>query len=478
MEMDEDMEIDPMVFDVREIDLEYEFDAARWFDFSRVESPAESQLAEFWFRSAPSYAPSPFVTKLLLREDVTDDLAEASTRFGDGESEAEACEEDGDSYQHSNLATGLNKTGPMVSNHKNIDKPKFRAKSSIRPTPRSSTLMKPTVSQLAKHNNPSKIHMQVDQFQEKSLCGTSGSEVQAAKRQKLDGGLLCKVAQTKQEMNFVHKTPKKDTTLDTNLQHTRTKITIPHEPDFATSHRTHRIRHRDDAKSEQDSTSVYRFKARPFNRKIFDAPSLPIRKKSTPKLPEFHEFRLKTSERALQHSSAVTTRSHIGTDKCNITDELDGVNRESRRATAMETPNHTVSEGKQAFKAHPLNKKILSSRGDMGIFKNSKREPTLPVEFSFHSEKKAQPDLPTELFSKLSIKSELYQHSGSHTRFPQPKVSKENRVNPFQAASEVTKMAAGKPVSSTRQQTQQFGNSGITPETSQRRMATRSLGIR
>lgn len=35
--------------------------------------------------------------------------------------------------------------------------------------------------------------MQVDQIHEKGLCGTSGSEVQAAKRQKLDGGLLRKV---------------------------------------------------------------------------------------------------------------------------------------------------------------------------------------------------------------------------------------------------------------------------------------------
>lgn len=50
-----DMEMEPMVF---EVDLEYEFDAARWFDFTREESPAESQSAEFWFHSAPSYTPS------------------------------------------------------------------------------------------------------------------------------------------------------------------------------------------------------------------------------------------------------------------------------------------------------------------------------------------------------------------------------------------------------------------------------------
>lgn len=43
--------------------------------------------------------------------------------------------------------------GPTVSNHNQNDKPKFRAKSSIRSTPRSSTLMRPTASQLAKQNN-------------------------------------------------------------------------------------------------------------------------------------------------------------------------------------------------------------------------------------------------------------------------------------------------------------------------------------
>lgn len=71
----------------------------------------------------------------------------------------------------------------------------------------------------------------------------------------------------------------------------------------------------------------------------------------------------------------------------------------------MDTPKHDVSEGKHVFKARPLNKKvlsfpeshslaynfshliylftavkqILSSRGDMGIFKNSKRETTVPL---------------------------------------------------------------------------------------------------
>lgn len=52
---DEDMEMDMLVFEVTEIDLEYEFDAARWYDFTREELAMESRAAELWFESAQSY---------------------------------------------------------------------------------------------------------------------------------------------------------------------------------------------------------------------------------------------------------------------------------------------------------------------------------------------------------------------------------------------------------------------------------------
>ncbi|RID78459.1 hypothetical protein BRARA_A01289 [Brassica rapa] len=462
------MEMEPMVNEVKEIDMEYEFDAARWYDFARMELRAESEAAELWFHSAPSYAPSPFVTTLLLREEVSYDKTEK-----DEEVTADVCDMDIQIYhQHPHLnkngkmrfGSHLKKVpnqpickGPPVSNNNHSDnKPKFRAKSSIRPIPGGSTLMRPTASQLAKQNHASKFPMQVGKIHEKGLCGT---EVQAAKRQKLDGGLLRKVAGTKQEMSFVHKIPKKDTTLDRNSQHTRIKLTTPHEHDFATSQRAHKIRHHNDQKLGQDSKAVYRFKARPFNRKIFDAPSLPIRKNSTPKLTEFQEFHLKTSERAMQHSSAVTKRSnqwnhaYKGPDKSNITDVFDGVSMESRRPSGMDISKHDVSEGKHVFKARPLNKK----------------------EFNFKPEERVQQDLPTDLFSKLSIKSELKQNNGSRLRFTQAKGFKENRVNSFQAGNEVT------PVEKTASSAGQHIQSGhilIIPETNQRWTANKYTNIR
>ncbi|VVB07695.1 unnamed protein product [Arabis nemorensis] len=399
-----------MVFEVNEIDLEYEFDAARWYDFTREELDLESRNAELWFQTAQSYSPSPFAIKLLMREEVSSKSEDVEVtehvRGSDREIRQQPDVNETGHGMRSEVFTfiqggsSLKKVpnqslskGPTFSNRIHTDKLKSLLKSSIKP--RSSTLMKPTASQLAKLDS-ARLQMQGDQVKEKGLCPSSGSESQAAKRQKLDGGLLRKVAETTQEMNFVHKALKKD--LDKNSQHARTKITVPQEPDFATSHRANRIRHKHDAKLDQDSTSVYRFKARPLNRKIFEAPSLPIRKKSTPKLPEFQEFRLKTSERAMQHSSAVSTSSYRGPDTPDTTAFLDGVNREPRRPRGTDLPKDD-DDGKHLFKARPLNNKILPSSRDIGIFRKSKRETTVPL---------------------LSLTSELQLNNGSRLRFPQP----------------------------------------------------------
>lgn len=57
MEEDEDAEIEH-VYVAHEIDLDYEFDAARFFDFNRPETPVEAHQAELWFQNAPNYPPS------------------------------------------------------------------------------------------------------------------------------------------------------------------------------------------------------------------------------------------------------------------------------------------------------------------------------------------------------------------------------------------------------------------------------------
>lgn len=45
-------------FTAVEIDTDYEFEAARFFDFTRKETIDEARQAEMWFDSVQSYPPS------------------------------------------------------------------------------------------------------------------------------------------------------------------------------------------------------------------------------------------------------------------------------------------------------------------------------------------------------------------------------------------------------------------------------------
>lgn len=61
--MDEEMEdiVDGRfiaLIDCDYIDFGYEYDASRYFDFTREETAAEARVAELWFETAQSYPPS------------------------------------------------------------------------------------------------------------------------------------------------------------------------------------------------------------------------------------------------------------------------------------------------------------------------------------------------------------------------------------------------------------------------------------
>jgi len=49
-----------MIMDVMwfQVDLDYEFDAPRWFDLTQEEAPRDAAAAQEWFAAAPSYPPS------------------------------------------------------------------------------------------------------------------------------------------------------------------------------------------------------------------------------------------------------------------------------------------------------------------------------------------------------------------------------------------------------------------------------------
>ncbi|XP_058103621.1 protein TPX2-like [Magnolia sinica] len=106
----------------------------------------------------------------------------------------------------------------------------------------------------------------------------------------------------KQQTNLIHKVLKKNGLLDGSNQ-PRLRLTIPREPELETSQRAQRIKPKHSTEVVGHILSVVAsFKARPLNRKILAAPSMPLIQKSMPALPEFQEFHLKTSQRAMQPS--------------------------------------------------------------------------------------------------------------------------------------------------------------------------------
>ncbi|XP_010108085.2 protein TPX2 [Morus notabilis] len=517
MEMEEDMEVEP-VFEAHEIDLEYEFEAARYFDFTREETPVEAREAENWFESANSYPPSPFATKLVLGEDIllenvnispkAERENQSSTLYGGGHvgGGQDFCSKDVNNRDceamergiFGNLQKVLNQPHGASSGLYNYlfnYKPKGKTNPSTKKSlPRSSTLLKPTASQLAKQNRPpqvgsSRFQMPLVHNSEKSLCSLSGPESQAPKRQKLEAGHLRKVTDEKQQTNFVHKIAKKDDTVlsetvDKVSAHAKLKLTIPREPELKTAHRAERMRPRSVTEVEQVTTAVRRFKARPLNRKIFKAPSLPLPKRSTPKLPEFQVFHLKTMERAMQNVSTASFSNTCndtdkGQDKPSTSNMVENANKESRRPITLEALKQDGAV-MHKFKALPLNKKIFSSKGDIGVFRNSKREPTIPMEFNFQTERRIQHNPPTDLFSKLSLTSELQPNNRSHPKWHQSnsssaKGSKENKLDSFQPENKVTDPMIDKTSIFGRKQTPCGSDGGISEISN--RLHTRRMGI-
>jgi hypothetical protein len=58
------------------------------------------------------------------------------------------------------------------------------------------------------------------------------------------------------------------------------------------------------------------------------------------------------------------------------------------------------------FKARPVDKKILGSKGDIGVFQNAKRSTTVPKEFKLSTGRKGKQAPLSELFNKLTLTTE------------------------------------------------------------------------
>ncbi|KAK9131846.1 hypothetical protein Scep_011374 [Stephania cephalantha] len=222
----------------------------------------------------------------------------------------------------------------------------------------------------------------------------------------------------------------------------RPKLTLtrPKEPDFETTHRARPIKVKSSAELEEEMmASIPKFKARPINKKILEAPSLPALPRSTPHLPEFQEFHFRTMERAHQNvetSTVASTESFCQTqwNPNKLTEP-----KMPRLQTAMRARPPKIKTSQElekeelekvpTFKARPLNKKIFESKGEMGVFCNSKRQITIPHEFHFATDERIPPTRDVaDLFDRLSIKSESSRHDHQLPRITTP--------NPFHLHTE------------------------------------------
>ncbi|KAM6548906.1 hypothetical protein CsatB_020582 [Cannabis sativa] len=217
-------------------------------------------------------------------------------------------------------------------------------------------------------------------------------------------------------------------TRDLSLPHTQTKprltLTRPKEPEFETSQRARSVKIKSTAELEEEMMAkIPKFKARPLNKKILQAPLLPAVPRSTPQLPEFKEFHLETSVRASHNAESAsvvsTDSSHQAENiflnnqwKGHLTEPKTPLLQTSLRARPTKVKSSWEIEQEELeklpkFKAKPLNKKIFESKGELGMFCNVKKHITVPQEFHFAThERIPPPSTVADLFDKLSLNME------------------------------------------------------------------------
>ncbi|KAJ8534567.1 hypothetical protein K7X08_016295 [Anisodus acutangulus] len=196
-------------------------------------------------------------------------------------------------------------------------------------------------------------------------------------------------------------------------------LTRPKEPEFVTAQRVRPTRVKSSAELEEEMMAkIPKFKARPLNKKILEISTLPALPKSTPQLPEFKEFHLQTMARANQNAETSTVASIESSQShqwkpSHLTVPKSPVLKTSLSARPPKIKSSKEMEKEELekvpkFKARPLNKKIFESKGDLGMFCNTKRQVTVPREFHFATNERIPPqaNVADLLFDKLSLNSE------------------------------------------------------------------------
>ncbi|XP_019450266.1 PREDICTED: protein TPX2-like isoform X2 [Lupinus angustifolius] len=397
-----------------EIDLDYEFDAPRFFDFTIDETFWDAFEAEKWFEYATSYPPSPFLLKFKLGNmDAMEIVNVAAEDYGPCMEHEKVSEIDDNNNTVEDTLNGRTKTRSKIKLSQSISK--------------ISSFMKPTASNLAKQKNPTDV-VQSRPSYGRSPSRNSSIDCQLTKRQKLEAGYLSKVSRLKHQTLFMHKKPKEVDYADSNVAY-KSKVTIPREPNLETASRAQRQRSKANAETNGDTKpSSKMFKARPFNKKILEAPTQPSHKKKTLRLTEFNVFHFRTSERAMQHTSS--NAGGISNSNSVPNSEIMDLKRTNSSDCSRQDKYRMVNK----LRGSPDDKR-LSSKGERGVFRNIK---VFPLE---QNDKRVLNEPPAELFSKLSLASDVKQTTKPHAKKqPVSKGFKENRPGSLHQEHEKMKM--------------------------------------
>ncbi|XP_019154695.1 PREDICTED: uncharacterized protein LOC109151231 isoform X2 [Ipomoea nil] len=272
-----------------EIDFDYEYDAARFFDFSRSETISEILEAELWFQASGNYPASPLIVKSKCGSGTSLEMKTSGTLS--------------DSSMSQETPESKPKSAPKLSKH------------------RISTLMKPTASHLAKLKHAQKVYSTnicerslkaVNKSDDQCLQSSSGFDNLATKRQKLETGYLCKVSHLKHQAQMLHKLSKKEFHLKTME---RAKI---HSPDNLSSHHT--------ANSAVQRTATYPKRPK--------APS-PMRQEKSERSPQTNS---RLSNRKLSYGE------HHAVDVCQNTSEETTLNRKFESSNNLRLLQHPPTE--------------------------------------------------------------------------------------------------------------------------------------
>ncbi|KAL5224509.1 hypothetical protein ABZP36_011148 [Zizania latifolia] len=376
-----------MVMEVRwfEVDLEYEFDAPRWFDLAQEESPVEAAAAQLWFASAPSYPPSPLIAKMLA-----EDLGLQSLR-STADIDAMHCSKSSHEC-YSGAKQKIHR--PHVPNEGKIPsyqvlekerKPGSRTigKGTIS---KGSTLMKPTASQLARQKRQLEVKNAIQSKKsigvrsDRSTMSSNDCTYQASKRQRLERGHLNKVVATNQ-VELIHKNHEKNivnTNSDRATVIPKLKITIPREPELATKLRAERSRI---------------LRAVPTNSNQLNkqgAQSTSTKQAATIRKVGQPSGRIDHPHASVPHGGI---GSNIPVCTSNRPRNLDNIGKKPYECT----------DDLFKFEARPLDKKILGRKGDIGAFQSVKRNTTVPKEFNLSTSRKSKPAPLSELFNNVPI---------------------------------------------------------------------------